>query len=89
MEFLLKDFERYLFSSIRKQIPEKTIKYSFIFDDKILLMRQSRKYYQVVASSSCGFEPVFLLKTLNVLYQTVDFFECLNMYKSYILRLLG
>lgn len=88
--FTVKDFETLHTYKIREQIEPSEIsaKYFFCLDNKMLFIKKSRKYYQVIASCQCGFEPAFRLGVLDVLYENADLNEVVNMFKSYCLRLL-
>lgn len=87
MEFLYKDFESFLYSYLRDGVYEKSIKYFFVYEDKILFMRKCRKFWQVICSSSCGFEPVIRFTTFDLIYQNQEFNNAKGMFFSYLYRL--
>ena len=41
--------------------------YFFCIDSRMLFIKKSRKYYKLMASSQCGFEPMYRESCLDVL----------------------
>lgn len=87
--FVLKDFEVLHRDKILypDEIPVFS-KYFFSFENNFIFIKKSRRFYKVMASSCCGFEPTFRESVFDCLYYSEKLSECVDMFKSYVSRLL-
>lgn len=90
IEFFKSDFVRLHQDKIHFGLDYKHMdnQYFFCLGDKMLFIHNSRKYYQIMASVQCGFEPMFHDSVFEVLFSSPDINETVQMYKGYCLRLL-
>lgn len=64
-------------------------KYFFCNDNKMIFIKKSRRFYKVVASAQCDFEPCYRESIFDVLYVSDDFSKTLLMFYGYIARIIG
>lgn len=88
--FRSKDFEVLHEYKIRNTLEDYEIpaQYFFCVGNKMLFIKKARRYYKVMASCQCGFEPAYRERCLDVLYDSTNLEDVINMFKSYCLRLL-
>lgn len=63
-------------------------KYFFCLNNEIIFMKKSRRFYKVMATSSCGFEPTFRESFFDCVYYSDDLEQSKEMFISYVSRLL-
>lgn len=87
--FQIKEFEQlYNIKISHKDMLEVHNNFFFCFDDYIIFMKKSRRFYKVMASSSCGFEPTFRERVFDCVYYSDDINNSIEMFKSYVSRIL-
>ena len=90
MNFLPKDFETLHKYKVLDglDIDHPSTMYFFCLEDKMIFIKKSRRFYKIMASSSCPFEPIFRENNLDILYHSTDFNETVKMFMSYVSRLV-
>lgn len=89
-ELIPKDFENLHAWKIRNGLSNSTIssQYFFCIDNRMLFIKKSRKYYKLMASSQCGFEPLYRESCLDVVAGDTDLSEIIKLFYGYCFRLL-
>lgn len=62
--------------------------YFFCKDNRMVFIKKSRRFYKIMCSSTCPFEPLYRESCLDVVYYTTDFNSAVEMFESYVSRLL-
>lgn len=90
MEINAKTFEELHKRKIRFGLDSQfiTSQYFFCIDNRMLFIKKSRKYYKLMATSQCGFEPLYRESCLDVVYGNTDLSEVITMFYSYVARLI-
>lgn len=90
MTLLPKDFENLHTWKIKHGLDKEhiTSQYFFCIDNRMLFIKKSRKYYQLVASSQCGFEPIYRESCLDIVFGCDDLSQTIKMFYSYVARLI-
>lgn len=90
MTFEPKDFNNLHMSKLKEGLDLLNIssQYFFCCGNKMLFIKKSRKYYQVIASCQCGFEALGRESVLDILYGNADLSETIRMFYSYVSRLV-
>lgn len=89
-QFKPKDFEQLHMYKIKYGLDNELIntQYFFCIDNRMVFIKKSRKYYKVMASSQCGFEPIYRENCLDVIFGSTDISKSIEMFYGYVLRLL-
>lgn len=89
-EFFPKDFENLHTWKIKNGLDVSSIssQYFFCIDERMLFIKKSRKHYKLMASSQCGFEPLFRESCLDVIAGSTDLSEIIRLFYGYAFRLL-
>lgn len=90
MFLLPKDFENLHMWKVKNGLSKEyiTSQYFFCIDNRMLFIKKSRKYYKLMASSQCGFEPLYRENCLDVIFGGTDITETIKMFYSYVARLI-
>lgn len=88
--FEAKDFERLHMYKIKNElsVDDITSQYFFCIDNRMLFIKKSRRFFKIMASCQCGFEPIWRESCLDVLYYNTDLQEVIKMFYGYIFRLV-
>lgn len=89
-ELIPKDFENLHIWKIRNGLDNTSIsaQYFFCIDERMLFIKKSRQYYKLMASSQCGFEPLYRESCLDVIAGGKDLSEIIKLFYGYCFRLL-
>lgn len=90
MEFTPRDFDMLHMSKIKRGLSKDDIssQYFFCIDNRMLYIKKSRRYYKLMASSQCGFEPLYRESCLDVIFGDTDLSNVIKMFYSYVSRLI-
>lgn len=91
MEFLPRDLDLLHQFKIRQGLSELSItqQYFFCIDMRMIYIKLSRGYYKLMASSQCGFEPLYRESCLDVVYASKDVTQVIENFYKYCFKLLG
>lgn len=90
MYLLAKDFENLHMWKVKNGLSKEyiTSQYFCCIDNRMLFIKKSRKYYKLMASSQCGFEPLYRENCFDVIFGGTDITETVEMFYSYVARLI-
>lgn len=91
MWFDPKDFETLHRFKIRNSFDDSHISnhYFICVENKMMFIKKSRRYYKIVASTQCGFEPIYRESCLDVIYHDTDLTKTISMFYGYCIRLIN
>lgn len=85
MDFIPQDFEQLYNSILKDNTSCITSKYFFNLGNKMIFIKKSKNgFYKVVATFSCGFDPIYLESHFEVLFASKDLSQCINKFKIYV-----
>lgn len=90
MELLSKDLDSLHQFKIRNGLCETTItqQYFFCIGMRMIYIKLSRGYFKLMASSQCGFEPLYRESCLDVIYASKDISLVVRNFYKYCFKLL-
>ena len=86
MQFNKRDFEMLHISKIRLCDEKKLVisNYFFCNERRMIMINKSKKFYRILASSQCNFDPIYHESVFDVVYSSTDFEETVKRFNQLV-----
>lgn len=90
MELESRDLDMLHQHKIRTSLDDTSItqQYFFCVDYRMIYIKKSRGYYKLMATSQCGFEPLYRESCLDVIAGSKDLSDIISQFYKHVLSLV-